>query len=163
MFGQLDKGRRYFAASFIVIFFIVSVALLSGCGATVVKEESLNKSYMLGQKASTNIDELMAFKEHGVVEKKKRWVGILNSPDGYEVISRKYSPDFLRQELIYKGKSGESIKIEYRELHAGSLMPESQDTMTFDLASSDAIVIKNFQLQILQASEKSISYIVNKD
>ena len=155
--------RRYFPVSSILILLAVSSLLLSGCGATVVKEASLNKSYLLGQKASANRDELMAFKEQGVVEKKKRWVGILNSPDGYEVISRKYSPDFLRQELIYKGKSGESINIEYRELHAGSLMPETQDTMTFDLALSDAIVVKNFHLQILQANDKTISYIVSKD
>lgn len=156
-------SNRHFPVSLIVIFLAVSSLLLSGCGAAVVKEASLNKSYTLGQKTSANRDELMAFKEQGVIEEKKRWVGILNSPDGYEVIGRKYSPDFLRQELIYKGKSGESINIEYRELHAGSLIPETQDTMTFDLALSDSIVVKNFHLQILQASEKSIIYIVTKD
>lgn len=134
MKDQRNHDRRYSSVSLIVFFVLASSALLTGCGATVVKEASLNKSYTLGQEATANRDELMAFKEQGVVEKKKRWVGILNSPDGYEVISRKYSPDFLRQELFYRGKSGASITIEYRELHAGNLMPENSETKTFGLA-----------------------------
>jgi hypothetical protein len=141
---------------------LVLIVLLTGCG-TVVTENVLKRSYTPGKAITTPMNEVMLSREQGDVEKKKRWVGVLNSPDGYEVIDSKYSPDFSRQELVYRGKGNGSIKIEYQEFHAGSAVPVNQQTMTFNLPLVKTINVHGFQLKVIQADADAIQFVVIAD
>ena len=87
----------------------------------------------------------------------------MNSPDGWETIGTKYSDDYKRKELIYQGSSGSTIKVTYRVFRPGTAMPEQQESLTFDLSESNAIIVKDFRLKVLKADGDSISYLVIDD
>lgn len=137
-------------------------ALISGCASTALETKSY-RSHVIGKQATAKVGTPMLIREEGSIEKKRRWVGMLNSPNGWETIGTKYSDDFKRKELIYQGSSGSTIKVTYRVFRAGSAMPEQQESLTFDLSESSAIVVKDFRLKVLKADGDSISYIVIND
>jgi hypothetical protein len=141
---------------------VVLLALLSCCGSTA-REIRSNRSYELGKESTARVGGPMLVLEEGTVEKKRRWVGILRSPDGYETIGTTYSDDFRRKELIYQGGAGSRIEVAYRVFRAGSALPELQERLTFDLSESGAILVKEFRLKVLAADKDSIRYIVTGD
>ncbi len=134
-------------------------ALLSGCASTVLETKSY-RSHEPGKQATAKAGTPMLIREEGTIEKERRWVGVLNSPDGWETIGTKYSDDYNRKELIYQGNSGSIIHVTYREFGAGIAMPKQQESLTFDLSESSTIIVKDFRLKVLQADEDAISYIV---
>ena len=69
------------------------------------------------------------------VEKVKTWVGLLNSPDGWK-IEKRYSEDFYRKELIYSGRSGNTIEISYREFRGGLAAQAFYQNIKYDLSES---------------------------
>jgi hypothetical protein len=137
-------------------------ALISGCASTAL-ETKAHGSYEVGKQATAKIGTPMLIREEGTIEKKRRWVGLLNSPNGWETIGTKYSDDFKREELIYQGSSGSTINVTYRVFRAGSAMPEQQESLTFDLSESNTILVKGFRLKVLKADGDSINYIIIND
>jgi len=137
-------------------------ALISGCASTALESKSY-RLYEIGKEATAKVGTPMLVREEGTIEKKRRWVGILNSPDGWETIGTEYLDDYKRKKLIYQGSSGSTIKVTYRVYRAGSTVPEQQESLTFDLSESNAITVKNFKLKVLKADKDSISYIVIND
>jgi hypothetical protein len=133
--------------------------LLYGCASTVLESKSY-QSHEIGKQATAKVGTPMLISEEGTIEKKRRWVEILNSPDGWETIGTKYSDDYKRKELIYQGNSGSTINVIYRVFRPGSAIPEQTESLMFDLSESNTILLKNFRLQVLKAGENAISYIV---
>ncbi|WP_319526317.1 hypothetical protein [uncultured Desulfosarcina sp.] len=134
-------------------------ALVFGCASTA-RETKSNASYEIGKETAAKIGTPMLIREEGTVEKKRRWVGLLNSPDGWETIGTEYSDDYKRMELIYRGGSGTKINVTYRVFRAGSVVPEQSEDLAFDLSESGTIVVQSFRIKVLQADESSIDYIV---
>jgi len=137
-------------------------ALISGCASTAHETKSY-RSHEIGKQATARVGTPMLIREEGTIEKKRRWVGILNSPGGWETIGTKYTDDYKRKELIYQGSSGSTITVTYQVFRAGSAMPEQQESLTFDLSDSNAIIVKDFRLKVLKAEGDSISYIIIND
>ena len=134
-------------------------ALISGCASTAIENESY-LSHEIGKEATARVGTPMLIREEGTIEKKRRWVGILNSPDGWETIGTKYAEDYARKELIYQGSSGSAINVTYRVFRAGIAIPEQQENLTFDLSKSRTIRVKDFNIEVLKADGGEISYIV---
>ncbi len=137
-------------------------ALISGCASTAFERKSY-RLYEIGKEATAKVGTPMLVREEGTIEKRRRWVGILNSPNGWETIGTEYSDDYKRKKLIYLGSSGSTINVAYRVYRAGSTVPEQQESLTFDLSESNTITVKNFKLKVLKADGDSISYIVISD
>jgi len=99
---------------------------------------------------------------HISVETVKTWVGLLYSPNGWK-IEQRYSADFVRKELIYSGKSGNTIEISYREFRGGLAAPAFYQNLKYDLLESKKITFQNFQIEIINAGNQSITYRILKD
>jgi hypothetical protein len=133
--------------------------LISSCASTALEIKSY-RSQEIGKQATAKVGTPMLIREDGTIEKKRRWVGILNSPDGWETIGTKYADDYKRKELVYQGSLGSIIKVSYRMFRAGTAIPEQQESLTFDLSESYTILVKDFRLKVLKADEDAISFIV---
>lgn len=138
----------------------ISVAL-TGCASQILEDKSF-RSYGVGDTKTATIGEAFLTDQTGHVRKVKRWVGILRSPDGYE-IKDEYSEDYMRRELLYSGKSGAVIKVSYREYRGGFAAPAFFQNLEYDLNESKVIKFRKFTLQVQDANNQSITYSVLSD
>lgn len=144
-----------------LIILTATVATLYGCATTTLERKTFS-SYSVGQEASATIGEAFLVDQKGSVEKVKTWVGILNSPNGWKVEER-YSQDFIRKELLYSGKSGNTIEVSYREFRGGFAAPAFFQNLKYDLTESDIIRFQRFSIEIIQADNQTIRYKILDD
>lgn len=139
------------------VFLMIAIAsALSGCATTTLERKTF-KSYFVGQQGTATIGEAFIVDQNGSIEKVKTWVGILNSPDGWKVEER-YSQDFVKKELIYSGKSANTIEVSYREFRGGFAAPAFFQSVKYDLAESRVIRFQRFRIEVLQADNQAITY-----
>jgi hypothetical protein len=82
-----------------------------------------------------------------------------------------FDPNLLaegtRDELAYSGKSGNTIKIDYRQYYNNNNGWYIEDGfpqhLEYDLSISDLITCRNFQIKILSSNNNEIKFIVIKD
>lgn len=140
---------------------VVTCAALVGCASQVLEDKSF-RSYGVGETKSATIGEAFLTDQTGHIRKVKRWVGVFNSPDGYET-KDEYSEDYMRRELLYSGKSGSVIKVSYREYRGGFAAPAFFQNLEYDLNESKVIKFRKFTLQVQDANNQSITYTVLSD
>jgi hypothetical protein len=69
-----------------------------------------------------------------------------------------------RQELIYTGRTGNTISIAYREYRQDdSTLPEFSQILTYDLSQSDEIVFRKYLIYVASADNRSIRFTVKVD
>lgn len=66
-------------------------------------------------------------------------------------------------ELVYSGKSGSDVKILYREFINDFARNSFYQNLTYNLKESKEISYKSLKIEILEATNSSISYIVKED
>ncbi len=135
--------------------------ILSGCASQVVQSQYY-KSYSVGVERTATIGDSFLVDQSGSIEIVRRWVGVLNSPDGWKE-TKVYSQDFVRRELIYGGRSGATIDVSYREFRGGYAAPAFYQAMKYDLSSSSQIRFQNFKIDVRQADNEKIVYRVLSD
>jgi len=62
------------------------------------------------------------------------------------------------QELIYNGRSGDTLKFIYRELSDHMLRAAFSQEVQYDLSQSAEIGFKNVRIEVIEASNTSITY-----
>lgn len=140
---------------------IVAVLGLTGCASTTL-ESKVFKSYVVGETKTATIGDTFLVDQNGSVSTVRRWVGILNSPDGWKV-SKEASEDYVRRELIYSGRSADTIKVAYREYRGGMAAPAFFQNVEYDLGASKTIKFRRFTLDVINATNQSITYKVVSD
>jgi hypothetical protein len=156
--GIQVNNTRIFARHAAVV---LACAALAGCATTTLESQTY-KSYSIGVLKNATIGDAFIVDQDGTVSTVKRWVGVLNSPDGWQ-ITNVYSPDYVKKELIYGGKSGSTIEVTYREFRGGYAAPAFYQNLKYDLNSSSTIRFQNFTIQIQQADNQTIVYSVLGD
>lgn len=145
--------------------FAVAVAAaciaLAGCAPQVLNTTP-TKSYQVGQRIQAAPGDVILSSQAGQIRTVRRWVGILNSPDGWETTIAKDS-SFLRRELIYSGLSGSTIEISYREFRGDLAAPAFYQSAKYDLAASKEISFKNFRFRVDSADNNGMSGILLSD
>jgi hypothetical protein len=141
--------------------FLSSFIFLYSCGSIHYKPVNL-KNYGLGQTKQENIGSPMVKHKKGVLITGKKWVGMMNSPDGWEHIHQ-YSDDSFQEELIYTGREGDIIHISYREFKKDFARPAFYQELIYDLSKSDKIVFKQFKIKVVEATNEYIKFIVLTD
>jgi len=144
-----------------VITCVLATIIISGCSTTVL-ESKLYKTYSIGSTVTASVGMPFIEAQTGMITKVKRWVGVLNSPDGWKV-DDVYSSDFIKKELVYSGKSGSAIEIGYREYRSGLAAPAFFQSVKYDLNESKVIGFQNFQFKVNSANNSSINIIIIKD
>ncbi len=64
----------------------------------------------------------------------------------------------LVQEITYSGRTGDSLRLHYRELRTSASQPDVSKDLQFDLASSSLVGFGNLRLEILDADNTQIRY-----
>lgn len=67
------------------------------------------------------------------------------------------APNF-RQELIYNGRSGETLKFLYREFSGDYARPSFSQDVQYDLKDGSMIGFKGVRIEVVEASNTKISY-----
>lgn len=134
---------------------------LAGCASQVVSSSQI-KSYTVGQPLRTTVGGTLLRIEKGQVNQVRRWVGILNSPDGWQTETVR-SSDYVSSELIYSGATGTTVELTYREFRGGLAAPAFFQNLKYDIASSDRVTFKNFVIRIYSADNSGISAVLLSD
>jgi hypothetical protein len=135
--------------------------VLVGCATSTLQSKTF-KSYRVGETKTATIGDAFLTDQNGSVSTVREWVGVLNSPDGWRV-SQRASQDFVRKELLYSGKSANTIKVSYREFRGGFAAPAFSQNLEYDLNESKTINFQKFTLEVLSATNQAITYRVVKD
>lgn len=64
----------------------------------------------------------------------------------------------FRQELIYNGRSGETLKFLYREFSGDFMRPPFSQELQYDLTESTTIGFRGVRVEVLEASNTTIRY-----
>ena len=157
--AQLPAWRGTVRITFLPILLVAMS--LGGWASTTLDRETF-KSYHLHQQRTVNIGDVFLADQDGTVETRKEWVGILNAPDGWRV-NKVYSKDWIRKELIYSGRNGNTVEVSYREFRGGYAAPAFYQNLKYDLDQSKVIRFQKFTVEVLAATNESITYKVTGD
>ncbi|WKZ32962.1 MAG: hypothetical protein QY316_00720 [Thermodesulfobacteriota bacterium] len=75
-------------------------------------------------------------------------------------LSKVYEKGSFKSELLYNGKSGDTIKVSYREYKDDLARPSFYQDISYDLSESTEIGFKKMKIEVLKATNSSIEYIV---
>lgn len=70
--------------------------------------------------------------------------------------------DYFKQQFIYNGKSGNTIKFTYREYIDNLARPAFTQDLQYDLSESNIIGFKGMRIKVLSAGNTNIKYIILK-
>lgn len=70
----------------------------------------------------------------------------------------KVSVENFRQELLYQGKAGSTVKLSYREFTGDLARPAFTQELTFDLTEGPVVGAKGARIEVLEATNTSIRY-----
>lgn len=73
------------------------------------------------------------------------------------------SLDSFQQTLLYSGRVGDKINISYREFSGNSARPAFNNDVEYDLNESRTIAYKGAEIDVLEADNRSITYIVKRN
>ncbi len=141
----------------LIIIFLFTI----GCTSTVLKSSAF-KTYSVGETVNANIGSPFLVAQTGTVQTVRRWVGVLNSPDGWGTTDF-YSPDYIKKELVYSGKSGDTIDISYREYRGDLAAQAFYQSLSYDLSESTEVSFQNFRFRINSATNSAISVTILSD
>jgi len=67
-------------------------------------------------------------------------------------------PTNFRQQLLYQGRSGSTIRLSYREFVGDLARPAFTQDLTFDIADDPVVGVKGARLEVVEATNVSITY-----
>jgi hypothetical protein len=140
---------------------LYGLTLISGCVSTS-QQRDFYKSYRLDQEQEVNLGSSIIIYRNVTILETERWVGLAYSSDGWQR-TRVATPESIQEELIYTGRSGNALKVSYREYRNEFAQPAFYHELTYDLGISDVIVFRNYRIKVLNASNESIRFKVTKD
>lgn len=140
---------------------ILNIFLLCACGTMHTRFEN-SKNYSINSTQKANVGSSMLSNKVATVVEGKRWVGLLYSKDGWEYF-KEYSDDSFKEELIYTGRSGNTIHISYREYKKDFARPAFFQELRYDIEQSRTIVFKQYKLKVIEATNECIEFIVLLD
>lgn len=119
-------------------------------GNGIVEKEGLGRPYMPWLQYNEFENKLMLMSDNGY----------LGTIDEFEIRQNaiKVSSSSFQQTLIYLGKSSSVLKFGYRESLEDLTRPAFSNEITYDLNDSDIIGYKKAKLQVISATNTSITY-----
>jgi hypothetical protein len=94
-----------------------------------------------------------------------RWLYIVefnDAPQNLFGMETAYGKNSYREELIYNGKSKDTIRLSYREYKNDMARPAFYQDLTYDLSESREIAFRDLRIEVLEATNSAIKFIVKK-
>lgn len=73
---------------------------------------------------------------------------------------RIYQKGSFKAEIVYNGKSQDTIRLSYREYHDDFARPAFYQDLSYDLSESRTIGFRNMKIEVLEATNSDIRFIV---
>lgn len=86
-----------------------------------------------------------------------------DKPEGVVEMKVVHREGSVKRELVYNGKSNNTIKVAYREYRYNFAAPDFYQDLTYDLAESNTIRFKNMVIEVLNAGNSTIKFIVKSE
>ena len=145
-----------------VLFILCCIAMIAGCSYLKSTRTTKLKSYTLNvnEQSTTGVPMITAgyttyataTGKHELSEEQDRW-------KSYEY----ETGDNFKEELVYEGRSGNTIHFLYKKYKKVLSHPSSSENLTFDLDSSDTIAYRNYKIKVLNATKEYIRFRVISD
>lgn len=136
---------------FVVYLPLRSNGMVDGDSLLYSNKESFEYSKSLSPHRNFRFDKLSASAKFNYVGKKIR------------VLDKSKNINYFKQELVYSGKTGNTIRVLYREYRSKYIREAFSHELTYNLEESKTIGYKNFKIDIFNASNDGISYKVVSD
>lgn len=68
--------------------------------------------------------------------------------------------DSYKEQLIYNGKTDSTIKLTYQEFVGNQKQPSISQVLNYEITSANILNVKNFMIEVVEATDASIKYIV---
>lgn len=81
-------------------------------------------------------------------------------PEGLLKMKTFHNRGSVRRELAYNGRSGNTIRMAYREYKRGSDAPSLTQELAYDLSGPGPVRFKGMEIEVLEATGNGIRYIV---
>lgn len=157
--------------------FSLVILFALGCSAKTEYRAIDSKSYEINQENRMNIGSPFIHRERGMDIKWIYWSDIFR---WHNETAWYHCQGFLKEELIYSGRSGDTIRVLYREyennvapqyLGRGQVQtdqvyfmrPAFSQTLQYDLFESTTIVFREFAIEVIEADNRNILYRVLQD
>jgi hypothetical protein len=167
---MVNKLRCALVITWAVLFIPLLILTIFACAPSTYQTKILSQeiksfpSYKFRDKIISNVGNVMISRKTHTEMEVERWHGIQNG-GWHKEKDTGINP--FREELIYLGISGSTVRIGYREYsgkyEAELIRPAFSQELTYDLASSSTIVFKNFKMEILSANNQVIEFVVLSD
>ena len=142
--------------------FLIVIGVLSLFACAMEHQVQDYKNYSVNRVKKANLGSTMLSHKVASWFEEKTWVGLLKSEDGWKY-SKKYSEDSFKEELIYTGRSGNTLHISYREYKQDFARPAFFQELRYDMWQSRKVVFKQYKLKIINATNEYIKFVVLDD
>jgi hypothetical protein len=136
--------------------------MIAGCSYLKTTRTTNLKSYTINvdEQSTTGVPMITAGHityatasgKHDLSEEQDRW-------KSYEY----ETGDNFKEELVYEGRSGNTIHFLYKKYKKVLSHPSSSESVTFDLESSDTVAFRNYKIKVLNATKEYIRFRVISD
>lgn len=155
-----ERGQNH--PEILIVFLSVLLFLSSCLGTQYSSRRERHQSYQFYEEIQSNVGSPMIIKKDLHIIHEKTWVGYLQSKDGY--VHREYpGAGSFMMEIIYTGKAGDIIYLNYREYTDSLARPAFYQELKYDLSQSRELVFKNYRFKIIEANNEFIRFFVEND
>ncbi|GBE06282.1 hypothetical protein BMS3Abin10_01927 [bacterium BMS3Abin10] len=145
-----------------VIAVFLCMIFIPGCSTLSTDKVRYAKNYSVNTARQATISSPMIIFERTEYVRGSRPVGDVQSREHWERIE--YASDgSFREELVYRGRSGNVIHITYREYRKDMFSPAFYKELNYDLGESDVFEFRHFRVRVLDATREYIRYVVLGD
>ena len=139
------------------IFFISNCAYLK-----TTKRKVHSKNYTLNVEEQASIGSPMITSEYTTYARGTLGHGLVEEKDSWQSFDYP-THDNIKEELIYNGRSENTIRISYKKYEKKLARPKFTQELTYDLGSSEIIKFKHYRIRVLNATGEYIRFLVLSD
>lgn len=145
-----------------ILIIAVCISLFISCAYITTKQETRLKSYTLNVEEQTSTGVPMITSESARYTQVPQPTGLSEEQGSWQTLDYP-SKDSFREELVYKGRSDNTLHILYKKYGKASSAPDYSEDLTYDIGNSDIVEIRHYRIRVLNATGEYIRFLVLSD
>ena len=145
-----------------ILIIAVCISLFISCAYFTTKQESRFKSYTLNVIEQKSTGDTMITSESAVYTRISQPTGLSEEQESWQTLDYP-SKDSFKEELVYQGRSDNTLHILYKKYGKASSSPDFSEELTYDIGNSDIVQMRNYRIRVLNATAEYIRFQVLGD
>jgi len=145
-----------------IVIITLCMSLIISCAYLTTKKKSRLKSYTLNVEEQTSTGVPMITSESTIFTSVPHSQGLSEEQGSWQTLDYP-SKDSFKEELVYKGRSDNTLHILYKKYGKASSTPDFSQELTYDIGNSDTVEIRNYKIRVLNATSEYIRFQVLED